>query len=88
MFFNSPSTWKILKDDPNHVPMNMIGLAQTSCKIPKDGDVLILPVVLITPDYPQLTMIVTVSHYPPSSRRLIQSVYDGIFSASVRHSPP
>ena len=88
MFFPSPSTWKIVKGAHNHVPMNMIGLAQTSCKILEDGDVLIFLVVIITPDSPQLTVIITVSHYPPSAWRLIQSVYDGIFSASVRHPPP
>ena len=39
-----------MKDDPNHVTMNIIGLAQTSREILKDSDVPILPVVLITPD--------------------------------------
>ena len=42
-----------MKDAPNHVPMNMIDLDQTSRKILEDGDVLIFPVVLSTPDYPQ-----------------------------------
>ena len=50
MLFPSPSTWKMVKDAPNHVPMNMIGLAQTSREIPKDGDFPIFPVVLSTPD--------------------------------------
>ena len=50
MFFPSPSTWKMVKDASNHVPMNMIGLAQTSREILKDGDVPIFPVVLITPN--------------------------------------
>ena len=38
----------MMKDAPNHIPMNMIGSAQTSRKILKDGDVPIFPVVLIT----------------------------------------
>ena len=42
------STWKGVKDAPNHVPMNTIGLAHTSCEIFKDSDVPIFPVVLIT----------------------------------------
>ena len=50
MFFPSPSMWNMLKDAPNHVPMNMIGLAQTSREIIEYGDVSILPVVLSTPD--------------------------------------
>ena len=50
MFFPSPSTWKMVKDAPNHVPMNMIGLAQTSREILEDGDIPIFPVVLITPN--------------------------------------
>ena len=48
MFFPSPSTCKMVKDAPNHVLMNMIGLAQTSHKIIEDGDVPIFLVVLIT----------------------------------------
>ena len=39
-----------MKDAPNHVPMKIIGLAQTSRKILEDGDVLIFPVVLSTLD--------------------------------------
>ena len=50
MFFPSPSTWKMVKDSPNYVPMNMIGLAKTSHEILEDGDNPILPVVLITLD--------------------------------------
>ena len=73
------------KDAPNHVPINMIGLAQTSRKILKDGDVPIFPVVLITPDSLQLTVIVPVSHYLPSVQRLIQYVYNRTFIASVQH---
>ena len=83
MFFPSLYTWNMLKDAPNHVPMNMIGLAHTSRKIIEDGDVLIFPVVLITPDYLQLTVIVSVSYYPPFVQRLIQSVYERTLSTSV-----
>ena len=39
----------MVKDAHNHIMMNMIGLAQTSREILKDGDVPIFPVVLITP---------------------------------------
>ena len=46
MLFPSPSTWKMAKDAPNYVPMNMIGLSQTSYEILEDGDVPIVPVVL------------------------------------------
>ena len=49
MIFPSPSTRKMAKDAPNHVLMNMIGLDQTSREIIEDGDVPILPVVLINP---------------------------------------
>ena len=49
MFFPLPSTRNMVKDAPNHVPMNMIGLAQTSREILKDGDIPIFPVVLMTP---------------------------------------
>ena len=50
MFFPSPSTWNMVKDAPNNVPINIIGLAQTSREIIKDIDVPISPVVLSTPD--------------------------------------
>ena len=50
MFFPSPSTWKMVKDYTSYVPMNMIGLAQTSRKILEDSDVPIFPVVLSTTD--------------------------------------
>ena len=50
MFFPSLSTWEMVKDAPNHVLMNMIGLTQTSREVLKDGDVPIFPLVLITPD--------------------------------------
>ena len=58
MFFPSPSTCKVAKDSPNHVPMNMIGLYHNSRKILEDSDVPISPVVLITPTrmvYPKET---------------------------------
>ena len=53
MFFPSPSTCKMAKEAPNHVSMNMIGLAQTSREIPEEGDVPIFPVVLSTTYYLQ-----------------------------------
>ena len=84
--FPFTSTWKAVKDTPNYVLMSMIGLAQTSLKILEDGDVPIFSVVLITPDSPQLTLLVMVSHYPPSTRRLLQYIYDRTFSAIARHS--
>ena len=40
---------EILKDTPNHILVKMIVLSHNSRKILKDGDILILPVVLITP---------------------------------------
>ena len=40
----------MMKDAPNNIPINIIGLAQTSCEILDDGDILILLVVLITPN--------------------------------------
>ena len=49
MIFPSPSTWKMAKDAPNHVLMNMIGLDQTSREIIEDSDVPIFPVLLMTP---------------------------------------
>ena len=66
----------MVKDAPNYVPMNMIGLAQNSYKIIEDGDIPIFPTVLVTPDYLQLTVIIPVSHYPPSTQRLIQYILD------------
>ena len=50
MLFPLPSTWNMVKDAPNNVLMNMIGLAQTSRKKIKDSDVPIFPVVLSTLD--------------------------------------
>ena len=49
----------MLRDAPNHVPMNMIGLAQTSHETLKDCDVPILPVVLSTLDFLQSSL----NHY-------------------------
>ena len=43
----------MVKDSPNHVLMNMIGLDQISCEILEGGDVPIFPVVSITPDSKQ-----------------------------------
>ena len=51
MFFLSPSTWKMVKNDSNNVQMNMIGLALTSRKVLKDGDIPIFPVVISNLDY-------------------------------------
>ena len=47
---------KMVKDAPNHVPMNMIGLSQTSRKILEDGDVPIFQVDLSTPYPLQLSL--------------------------------
>ena len=58
MLFPSPSTCKVMKGAPNHVPMNMIGFAYTSLKILEGGDFPMFPVVLITPNhmvYPKAT---------------------------------
>ena len=53
MFFPSPSTWKMVKDAPNHILMNIIVLAQTLHRILEDVDVPIFPVVFINPDSTQ-----------------------------------
>ena len=37
----------MVKSTTNNIPMNMIGLSQTSHEILEDGDTLIFPVVLI-----------------------------------------
>ena len=50
MFFPSPSVWKMVKDAPNCVPMNMVGLAQTSREILEDIVVPVFLVVISTPD--------------------------------------
>ena len=39
----------MVKDAPNHITMNIIGLAHTSRETLKDNDILEFPVVLITP---------------------------------------
>ena len=43
-----------MKEATNHVPMNIIDLAQTSRKIIEGGDVPIFLVFLSTPDSPNL----------------------------------
>ena len=48
MFFPSPSKWNMVKDAPNHVLMNMIGLEKTSRERIEESDVLIILVILIT----------------------------------------
>ena len=48
-----------MKYSPNRVPINMIGLAQTSREILEDGDVPILSVVLSTLDSLQSSL----NHY-------------------------
>ena len=78
----------MVKDAPNYIKMNMIGLDQTSREILKDGDILISPVVLITLKALRNNCSQSGSHYPPYVRRLIQSVYDCEFSASLRPPPP
>ena len=75
----------MVKDAPNRIPVNLIDLAQTSREILDDGDILIFLVVLITPKASWYNRFPSVSHYPPSARSLIQSVYDRTFSASVQH---
>ena len=45
MLFPLPSTWKMIKDAPNHVSMNIIGLAQTSRERLEYDDVPIFLVV-------------------------------------------
>ena len=53
MFFPSPSTWKMVKDNPNYLLMKMIGLAHTSREMLEGGDAQIFSVVISTPDYLQ-----------------------------------
>ena len=69
MFFPSLSTWKMVKDAPKHVPMNMIGLDRTSREILEGGDVPILPVVLSTPDSLQSSL----NHYFDSTGTLLST---------------
>ena len=38
----------MVKDTPNHILVNVVGLDQISSEILEDGDILIFPVVLIT----------------------------------------
>ena len=73
-----------MKDAPNHILMNMIGSAQTSHKILEDSDIVIFPVSLITPKALRYNCSLLGSYYPPSACRLIQSLYDCTFSASMR----
>ena len=51
MFFPSLDMWKMVKDALNHVPINMIGLAQKSRETLEEYEVPIFLVVLITPYY-------------------------------------
>ena len=37
MFFPSPLLERVVKDSPNHIIENMVGWAQTSCKILEDN---------------------------------------------------
>ena len=50
MFFPSPPTWKMVKEAHNHVPMNMIGLSQTSREILEGSDFPIFLVIISTTD--------------------------------------
>ena len=70
----------MVKSAPNHILINMIGSDHNSREILKDGDVPIFPVVSITPKPCGTQPLLTVSHYPPSTQRLIQSVYDRTFN--------
>ena len=83
MFFSSPSTWNKVKDAPNHVPMNMIGLAQTSRKIIEDVDVPIFRVVISTPDSLQSSLnhycdctVIPLSTFCAEVDDLVQDMYD------------
>ena len=40
MLFPSPSEWKMVKDNPNHIPDNMTAEFQISRKIKRDGTLL------------------------------------------------
>ena len=65
----------MVKDAPNNIPMNIIGKAQTSREILKDGGILIFPVVLITQTrMADMSVPNSVSRYPPSLWILIQYV--------------
>ena len=75
----------MVKDDPNHIPMNIIGSSHTSRKILEEGDIILFPVVLITPKSLRYNRSPSVLHYPPSARSFVPYVYDRTFSASVQH---
>ena len=79
----------MVKDVPNYITTNMIGLAHTSCKILDDSDNLILPVVLIIPKALRHSVSTnnrprSGSHNPPSELRFIKSVYERIFIARAQ----
>ena len=66
----------MVKEAPNHISMNMIGLAETSRKILEDGDILIFPVVLVTTKDLRPSVLTNkrsqlVSYYLPYMRSLI-----------------
>ena len=46
----------MVKDTPNNILMNMVGLDQNSREILEDGDILIFPVVLSTPKALQISV--------------------------------
>ena len=57
----------MVKDAPNNIPINIIGLAHTSREILNGGDILISLVVLITPKYLRYSCSRSGSHYSPSA---------------------
>ena len=58
----------MVKGTPNHIPMNIICKEQTSHEPLEDSNILILPVVLITPTHIVLmTGPKSGSLYPPSA---------------------
>ena len=56
---------------PNNVPMNMIGLSQTSRKILEDGDVPIFPVVISNLDHSKPSL----NHYCDCTGILLSTFY-------------
>ena len=75
-------TWKVVKDTHNYVPMNMIGLAQTSREILEGGDFLIFPMVLIPP---KALLYITV----PLQDHIIHPLRGGKYNLSMAvHSVP
>ena len=78
------STWKVAKDAPNYIPMNMIGSAHTSREIFKKSDVPMFLVVLITLKALKEPLPPLGSYYTPSALSLIQYLYDPIFSAIMQ----